>query len=521
MRSGYHRGMNNVILKNGNMRIIYSLFLLGVFLFNLVPIRLQACTTVIAGRNTTTDGSILFVKSEDDYEQLDYYWFIPRKRYGTDAVIFETRGLAIPQVSETYAYFWDQSPKLEFSNVIINEWGVAFGSNACRSKEDPADVLEKRGDIVQGGIGFNLRFILAERCKTAREAVLLAAALINRYGYNASGRCLNIVDPGEAWQLQMVCGKHFVARRVQDNEVAIIANTYNIREIDIHDTANFICSPDIIDYAIKRGWYDPAEDSSFDFARAYAPDEVHKANGNTHRTWMIARMLQKDFPLSLKNAENGQMPVSVQPDRKLALRDMINIFRNHYENTELCTYMNENISPHHVTNNPVCSHATHKVNIIQQRNWLPREIGTVNWRALSHPCQSVFIPWYSGITRIPHAYQKAYEDAGETDKARTAYHFSYPSWQLSYIDPESASCVFRLLNNIGDSRYTKNHELIRKYFDRLEAELINKQAEIEKTASDLFNKDKNKATEFLTDYTNTCAMKGYRLAKDVLKKLIQ
>ena len=113
-----------------------------------------------------------------------------------------------------------------YSNVLINEWGVAFGSNGCGSKEDPVPDLETRGEIIKGGIGFRLRFLLAERCKTAREAVNLGIELISKYGYNGSGRCLNIVDPNEAWQLQMVRGKHYVARKVQDDEVVIIVNTF-------------------------------------------------------------------------------------------------------------------------------------------------------------------------------------------------------------------------------------------------------------------------------------------------------
>ena len=46
-----------------------------------------------------------------------------------------------------------------------------------------------------------------------------------------------------------------VCRRVRDDEVAIIANTFSIREIDMKDKKNFIYSPTLVSYAIKRGWY--------------------------------------------------------------------------------------------------------------------------------------------------------------------------------------------------------------------------------------------------------------------------
>jgi dipeptidase len=502
------------------MKTTHQLFILCFLIIPLHTSELKSCTSLIAGKKTTIDGSILFAKSEDDREQLDYYWYIPGKKHNMTEVIMETGRLAIPQVNETYAYFWDQSPKMPFSNVIINEWGVAFGSNGCGSKEDPADSLEKRGDIMKGGIGFSLRFILAERSKTAKDAVLLASELINKYGYNASGRCLNIVDPNEAWQLQMACGKHFVARRVQDDEVAIIANTYSIREVNMHDTDNFICSPDLIDYAIKRGWYNPEADGEFDFARAYAPDVYHKADRNTHRAWILARLLQYDFPLTIEDAEDGNMPVSVKPDKKLSVPDLFKIFRNHYENTEICRYPELNISPHFADNTPVCNGGTHKANIIQQRNWLPVEIGTVNWRALSHPCQSIFMPWYLGINKIPDIYQMATEDPNKTDKDLVTYHFMDPDWPLRNVDINSASSLFRLLNSIGDANYYKNHKLIREVFDKCEADMLEKQSSIEKKAIELYKKDKNKAIEYLTEYTNSQAILGFNMAKGLISDFI-
>jgi dipeptidase len=104
---------------------------------------LRSCTTVIDGKKTSTDGSILFAKSEDDANQPpDYFRLIPRKKYGPGEFITETGGLSIPQVSETWAHIWDQTVKMPFSNVIINEWGVALGSNGCWSKEDPVDSLD-------------------------------------------------------------------------------------------------------------------------------------------------------------------------------------------------------------------------------------------------------------------------------------------------------------------------------------------------------------------------------------------
>ncbi len=327
---------------------------------------------------------------------------------------------------------------------------------------------------------------------------------------------MNIVGPNEGWQFQMVRGKHYAARRVQDDEAAILANTFTIRYVDMQDTDNYICSPDLIDYAVKRGWYDPEKDGEFDFAKAYSAEEASKSPRNTNRTWILAKLMNKDFSLSIKDAANGNMPVSVKPDRKLTVQDMIDIFSNHYENTVLCKYKNEKISPHYIDNKPVCNNSTHRVTIVQQRNWLPKEIGTVNWRALSHPCQSVFIPWYLSATKIPLTYRKAYEDANTTKKDLLTYHFKGPEWQIDAVNLKSASSVFGLLNRIGDSDYINNHKIIRQVFDRLQKELLDKQGDIEKTAMKLYKKDKKRADVYINDYTDTQAMKAFNLAKELL-----
>jgi dipeptidase len=492
----------------------------------------HSCTVFIAGKNTTADGSILFGKTEDDSGmQVDYLWRFARQQHAPGAFLqANLQGLTIPQRKSTYAYWLDETPPTHYSNMVINEWGVAFGSNGCQSKEDPVDTLEKRGQIKEGGIGFMLRIILAQRAKTARQAVLMAAGLIDQYGYRASGRNLNIVGPDEAWQLQMVRGKHYVARRVQDDEIAIVSNTFSIREVDLNDRENFIASPDLIDYAIERGWYDPEKDGVFDFARTYSSEEAHLSNSNNHRQWIMARVFNPDFPVSLEEAEMGRMPVSVKPNRKISVNDAMEMLRNHYEGSSLDKSENHQYSPHH-TPHTVCRYSTHKATVLQQRSDMPTEIGTILWRALGQPCQSVFVPWYLGTQEFPQAYtRREYTRAGKsqtellddqaTNASFTAYHFNYPFWKHREIDVETASGVFHLLGKMVDANYSRNHPLVREPFDRMETHAIQMQPVIEKHALELYQEDKQKALEYLTRYTGYYASEAYEKARSMSVRLM-
>jgi dipeptidase len=485
----------------------------------------EECTVLIAGRKTTVDGSILFGKSEDDGpKEVDFLWYVPRKIHEPGSVVKLKAGGTIPQVKETYAYFWDQCPGTPYSNGIVNEWGIAFGSNGCISKEDSVKEVEARGDLVKGGLGFMLRIILAERAKTAREAVEMAANLLDKYGYNASGRNLNIVGPNEAWQLQMVRGKNYVARRVRNDEVAIIANTFSIRDVDMNDKKNFICSPTLISYAVQRGWYDPEKEGTFDFAKVYAPEQAHKRPGNTFRQWMMAKLLKKNFPLSPEESTQGLMPVSVKPDRKLSLRDVMTIFRNHYEGTSLdksgFTQTKEYETSPHKTDSTICNYGTHRTTVVQQRDWLPPAIGTVVWRALDEPCSSGFVPWYLGATDIPEPFRRAPESFYTTQRDLLDYHFKplAETWDLG-TDLESASGVFTHLGRMVDANYNKVIHYVKKEWQTFEDRAFALQPAVEKTALELYKKDKTLAAEYLNLYTFAQALKSLKKAKEMLKTI--
>jgi dipeptidase len=499
---------------------LFVLFwILLIFMFVEQPI--YACSTLIAGKKTTRDGSILFAKTEDDNSgDVDYLWYVPAQNHKPGSMIQLKGGNQIPQVLSTYGYFWDQCPGTEYSNSLVNEWGVAFGSDGCSSREDSVGELEKRGYIVKGGIGWRLRFILAERCKTARQAVELAAKLLDEYGYRGSGRNLSIVDPKEAWILQMVRGKQYVARKVGDDEVVVVPNTYTIREVDQKNRDQFICSPDLILYAIKRGWYDPGKDGHFDFARVYSHPKALISPENTRRHWMMARMVNRSFPLSIDEADKGLMPVAIKSDRKLELEDIFAIFRSHFEGTELDTSKGYTVSPHKNPNRPVCVSASHRTTVVQQRDWLPREIGTVVWRALGPPCSSGFVPWYLGVRTIPEAFQKSPQNLNSSKKDLLDFHFSEIE-AIKKLDLNSSSCVFGIMSGLVDADYKNVIAYVRNRWKQFEHIQFDLQPAIENTALDLYKKDRNRAIRFLSTYTHGRSSGSLAIARSIINTLQQ
>jgi len=146
--------------------------------FLLTALRVSIpCTSIVTGKLTTADGSILFGHNEDDSgRRVVNVWLVPRKIHQRGDVVYLVEGGQIPQVQETLAYIWFQMNGLKFSDQYMNEWGVTVASNACPSRED-------QPDLTDGGISYMLRRIVAERARTARQGVEIAGALLDQFGY--------------------------------------------------------------------------------------------------------------------------------------------------------------------------------------------------------------------------------------------------------------------------------------------------------------------------------------------------
>lgn len=390
-----------------NKAIVFVITSIIIFIMSSFPI--YACYAVIAGKNATADGSVLFAHSElNTGQRFLNFRVVPRIKYELGAVIQLTNGGTYPEVSESYSFIWSENFGAKGSDAYINEWGVACASDGTHTIEDSRDELIGRGDIIDGGIGYMLRRQVARRARTAREGVHIVEELIKRFGYNMLGVTLVIADPNEAWIVSMAGGQQWVAQRVPDDEVVVLANVNIIGEVNLQDTSNFLSSPDLIEYAISRGWYDQQSGKTFNYKDAYSKlgkGWFENKYGCDARQWRGQCLVTgKDIMLPVK----GNLPFSVKANRKMTVQDMKDILSDHLEGTEFDkTNAYEFGSPHDMLkpgDGCICSQANQENAIFQLRNWLPPEIGCIYWRTSSASCSSVLIPWYLGIVKTPECY---------------------------------------------------------------------------------------------------------------------
>ena len=464
-------------------------FILMCLLMAMIPASsVLGCFGVIVGKKASVDGSVLFGHNEQDGgKRILNFRAIPGMKHNSGDVVRLYRGGTLPEIPETNSFIWAENPGLEFSDVYVNEWGVAVGSDGCGTKEDSYDELVARGDVVDGGIGYMLRRLIIQRAKTAREGIKIAGELLAHFGYSDSGRTLVVADPNEAWLLSLVRGKHWVAQRVPDDEVVILPNVHIISEVNLEDTDNFIGASDIITYAIKRGWYDPTSGKSFSFRDAYNPP--------TQNFWDIRQWRGQSLVTTRTSdlTETKQLPFSVKPDHKLNVTDVINILRYHGPKGSLC------------------APETLEGAVFQLRNWMPPEVGCVYWRTSAEPCTSILTPWYIGITEVPETYHKPVDI---NEQLSLEHHFNPPEGTFDY-DPQHTWWTFRRLQDLVNSDYQAYIKKVREVWDEYEGKLLADQSVVEDKALNLFSKDKDQARSYLTDYSRDVAMKADDVANEM------
>ncbi len=218
------------------------------------------CDTIIATPETTADGVMLFGKNSDrEPNEAQQIVFYPAAVHPPGTKVKCTY-IEIDQAQETYAVFLSKPFWIRGAEMGVNDQGVAIGNEAIFSKI-PASKNP-------GLIGMDLLRLALERASTASEAIQVITDLIRQFGQG--GNCgythpfyyhnsFLIADPTEAWVLETV-DRHWAAKK--------ITGFYSISNGLTVGNDFDQCSPDLINFAIKKGWCKNQED--FHFARCYS-----------------------------------------------------------------------------------------------------------------------------------------------------------------------------------------------------------------------------------------------------------
>jgi len=290
----------------------------------------DACTSLIAGKDATTNGSTMITYAADSHILYGELYNQPATDHAKGdmrkVVDWDSQRLLgeIPEVEHTYATIGN-----------MNEHGLTISESTWGGRPE----LEGSGMVDYG----SLIYITLQRAKTAREAIEVMTGLVNDYGYASSGESFSIADPNEVWIMELIGkgksdkGAVWVARRIPDDCISGHANHARIHTFPQNGDPGTLYSPDVIEFARKQGYFD-GKDKDFDFSKAYAITDFGALRGCDARVWSyFNKFLPKgeaDRWLPWINEAKGEiMPLWVKPQRKLSSTDLKWMMRDHFEGT--------------------------------------------------------------------------------------------------------------------------------------------------------------------------------------------
>lgn len=511
-------------------------FLTLCILFTMLSVPAFSCTTIIAGKGATTDGSVMVSHSDDGFcdASLVYVPAMDHKPgslrpvfYSNESIGFKpewggnqthrfvTKGRGpvydkkdqptsipldfIPQVAHTYAYF-------DANYGIMNEHQLTIGECTDKAKVHPEPEPGKR--IFYSS---ELSRIALERTKTAREAVMLMGEMIEKYGYYGTGETLLVGDPNEGWVMEMAgydmngTGGVWVAQRVPDDKIFVAANQFRIREIDTK-SKDMIFSKNIFEIAEQKGWWKPSE-GPLDFTKAYGDGEFNHPYYSLRRVWRTMSLLAPSMNFSpwVKDELTRDYPFAVKPDKKISVADLASIHRDNYEGTEFDMTKGLAAGPfgnptRYEGNAEAVADIEGKLTalvgeferpldiyrcvysyVAQSRNWLPDEVGGLLWYGPDRPSTNMLLPFYSGMTDLPKQIQQA---------------------NILDLNRESIWSAFNFVANLATIKWSYMIEDIREERAKLEGKALDLQSLLEANAFMLIKGGKKEeARKLLTDYS--------------------
>ncbi|MCO5250826.1 MAG: C69 family dipeptidase [Candidatus Kapabacteria bacterium] len=472
--------------------------ILTLTIFMIASYQAYTCTNLLVTKGASADGSTMITYNADAGGFMEPLVHLPAATWGDNDSLeihdWDTGKYLgkIKQVKQTY---------LVIGNM--NEYQVAIGETTFTGLKE----LRDTNGIMDYG---SMMRITLQRSKTAREAIKVMTDLVAEYGYYSTGESFSIADAEEVWMLEMIGkggkekGAVWVAVKIPDGYIAAHANQARIRNFPLNDPNNCIYSKDVISFAQKNGYYDPKKDGEFSFADTYNPLDPGGLLFCEGRVWSLFRRaapkanLSPDYWRAVENAT--PYPLYIKPDQKLKVSDVIDLMRDHFNDTPWDLTKGLAAEPYgnpvrwkplgfklegdtvnsYGWERPISTQQTAFAFVSQSRSWLPREIGGVFWYGVDDNYTNVYVPLYCSMTAPPPSSQ---------------------GYSIKEFSLNSAFWVFNLVANLAYTKYSYIVKDIQVVQSELEDKFTLSQNAIDKAAVELYNIDKNLAIGFLTDYS--------------------
>ncbi|HEM3462008.1 TPA: C69 family dipeptidase [Streptococcus suis] len=408
-------------MKKTFVRIATFLMLVCLFPAQLV----QACSGFIIGKGLTTDGSILYGRTEDYPYPPDNgahnknYIVVPAATYAEgDMLVDETFGFKAPHLANEFKYTsTPDAARGDGSNGNygahgFNEKGVSMTATVTAIPN--AKVLAVDPLVEAGGLGepILIDYVLP-RVTSAREGVELIAKTIDEKG-SAEGNIVIIADKNEVWYMEILSGHQYVAIKFPEDKYAIFANTYYLGHVDFTDTENVIASAKVEEVAKQADNY-VTVDGQFHIAKSYGPATYAEADRS--RVYAGIKLMDPASPVTYEDAVYDLLRQPTDPSRRFSLQDTFALQRNRFEHLPEFRPDDEAGKVKQGDNgaNDQAADATYKyalgnenvidAHVYQINSSLPSAFGGTVWLGLAQTRNTPYVPFYGIVTDTYEAFK--------------------------------------------------------------------------------------------------------------------
>ena len=402
----------------------------GLAALSIVNVDAEACTIMLVTKGASTDGSVFVSHCDDEFDNDPNTVFVPAKNhnkgslrpvYHNPAAIDKlhdkphTKVIGhIPEVEHTYAYIDADYP-------AVNEHGLMLAECTDLCAWLP-EVSYKEG----GGIFYSseLGRVALERCKTAREAIKLMGELVDEYGIYGRAKSMFVADKNEGWIFEMQPtpsgkGGLWIAEKIPDGHYSIAANQLRIRAIRENDP-NQIFNPKLPQMLKELGRAAYDEQGNLDWVKSLQAEELNHPYYSMRRVWRGLSVVapSKNLSSKVKGWDSDYYPLSIKPDKKLAITDVMKLYRDYYQGTEFDMTTKNSAGVHGLpydytekSERAILSADTCYSYIAQVNDKLP---APVFWLSTNTPLENPYVPF--AVAKMPDTYNHALRDKYDDSK---------------------------------------------------------------------------------------------------------
>ena len=503
-------------------------------LLAVAGVRAFACSNVIITKGASSDGSCMISYAADSHVLFGELYFHKAADHRPGEMLKITEWDTykplgeIPQVAHT----WQTAGNMNERQLIIGE--TTWGGRA--EQVDTAGIMDY-GSLI---------YVTLQRASTAREAIETIVSLANEYGYPSAGETFSIADKDEAWVMDLVGkgsdnkGIVWVARRIPDGYICAHANQSRITRFPFDDPENCLYAPDVVTFAREKGWFE-GPDEEFSFRDAYNPLDFGGARACDARAWSAFNILCDGNFTYMENGEEktrpasdwleyamgydlkGEMPLFVKPARKITVKDVADVMRDHFEGTPMDMTQDigagGNALPYrwrpmdfewegrtYCNERAIATQQTGFWFVAQARGWLPDEVGALVWFGCDDAATSYLTPVYINSKDVPECFR-----VGNGD--------------LLHYSPTSAFWMCNRVTNACYKMYNYMAPMARAAADEFENAQMAAIPAMDEVLAALVAKGRTrKAVKLMTNYSKTTAQAQFerwtKLEETLLVKFI-